>query len=352
MSMTRIASLEEFQKEFDRRLKIARQGKVELTNGEYWRLQILRFVIVGGNGAFNALYGWSLGYNLFSCILLAAVLFSGDWALSVLHQITNTKQSFVRNSSITKSGLIFLSLVAGTSFMLGIKHAQDIKDSRIPNLEHELILNQEKFREFGLTKTATRVREIQNELQKERTRVGDFSPANAFPKYASEISGIEYEILAVGLNVLWIAVLLFTGMSLSAQLGMVWCPLMARRIGRALGAEIRDQMRLEQQQEEFLNSGAPKGNVRFSAEKKHVGVGEIESVGKLQHSTNRQARTRRPPYEEVKQQVQSGNVAPRQRSLTRLGMGAQEASKYLRRMKNDGILRIVNKRGDYAVVSY
>ena len=179
-------SLHTFQVELQKQIEEKKKGKVEISNSDYLKLQILRFIIVAGNGAFNALYGWSLGYNILSCILLVAVMFSGDWALSLLHQISSsTKQVQNYSSKITKAGLIFLSLVAGTSFMLGIKHTQDIKNSQIPLYQENINRLNAVYERTHNTRARVAREEEQEKLQKEKERIGDFSPANAFPAYLS-----------------------------------------------------------------------------------------------------------------------------------------------------------------------
>ena len=337
MSIENIASLEGYQKELQRKIEEEREGKVQLSNMSYYKLQILRFLIVGGNGAFNALYGWSLGYNLLSCFLLAIVMFSGDWALSILHQINSCNERTYQGTTLaTKSGLALLSLVAGTSFMLGIKHAQDIKDSRITELQAELVLNQKKFNELGLTRTASRIRIIQSELETERQRVGNFSPANALPQYLSRLSGYPYEGIALVLNILWIAVLLGTGISLSAQLGMVWCPAKENQIAKELTQSLRTRAAIE--------------HSHAAAIKEREQIKTRLETNPQNDSTN--LRRKRPLYEEVRAQVLAGQVIPKQRALTELGMGAKNASEYLHRMTSEGVLQRKNRRGDYEVISH
>lgn len=347
-------SFNEFQAELNQRIKEKKKGKIEVSNSDYTKLQVLRFVIVAGNGAFNALYGWSLGYNILSCILLAVVMFSGDWALSLLHQITSsTKKAYAYSGMITKAGLIFLSLVAGTSFMLGIKHAQDVKSSRVGELQEELEVNKEKFRELGLTKTATRIRLIQAELTAERKRVGaNFSPANAFPMYIAKVSGYDYETVALGLNVLWIAVLLFTGMSLSAQLGMVWCPKKATAIGRELTQSLHAQAKLEEGHLKALQRRQKTALKVQSMIEQSYG---LEKRGADSEKPQRQAvrpRRERAPtrdtgtqgktgarYDEVVEAVQTGKLKPSLSKIRNFAKcGSSTAHSYLKQLALDGVI--------------
>ena len=394
MSTLTIASLDDFQKQFQARVEIEKEGKIEVTNSDFYKLQALRFVIVGGNGAFNALYGWSLGYNVLSCVLLAIVMFSGDWALSLLHQITtSTKQAYAGAGLVTKTGLIFLSLVAGTSFMLGIKHAQEIKNSNIPLIEENIKILNAKYEETSSTK-ARQAREAEQEkLQQEKARVGDFSSANAFPAYLAKAFDWSYEKVAMALNITWIAVLLFTGMSLSAQLGMVWCPARERAISNDLTHRAKEQARREKahakalaarqkvvremhaliaesSQLQEVEGQEPVGKPEPIQERAPLTIIEVaeslpancdiawekpkpKRASSLKRAPRKQLdpRTKRPPYEAVKQMVVNGQVKPSQAAFVRLGMGARVASDYRQQMIDDGILRVRNQRGDCEVVT-
>ena len=348
------ASFSEFQAELETRIQEKKKGKIEITNSDYAKLQVLRFVIVAGNGAFNALYGWSLGYNILSCVLLAVVMFSGDWALSLLHQITSsTKTAYAYSGFVTKAGLIFLSLVAGTSFMLGIKHAQDVKSSRVGELQEELEVNKEKFRELGLTRTATRIRLIQAELNKERERVGaNFSAANAFPMYLAKVSGYNYEAVSLGLNVLWIAVLLFTGMSLSAQLGMVWCPKKAKAVGKEITEALLAQAKLEEAHLKALQRRQRTAfKVQAMVEQSHKLQGQEKDLRKHERQQGSRASKRAPTrdtgtsgklgarYNEVVKAVREGKLKPslsKIRSFARCG--SNTAHSYLKQLALDGVI--------------
>ena len=329
-----ITSLDEFQKEFQAKVEQEKSGKIEITNTDYYKLQALRFIIVGGNGAFNALYGWSLGYNVLSCFLLAAVMFSGDWTLSLLQQITtSTKRAYYGVGTITKFGLIFLSLVAGTSFMLGIKHAQEIKNSNIPIIEENIRVLNNKYQETSNTKARQAREKEQEKLLREKERIGDFSPANAFPAYIAQSLGWDYEQVSTALNITWIAVLLFTGMSLSTQLGMVWCSTKERSISDDLTHRIREQARRERTHAKALAQ-----RLQTAQEVQRLIQSPRAKPNRRKKTHKAIPRTKRPPYELVKTKVIEGSIRPRVRSLTALGMGAEEASNYLKLMLREGVL--------------
>jgi hypothetical protein len=344
MSITKEnTSFEQFQQQLQIKIEEQKKGKVEISNNDYYKLQVLRFIIVAGNGAFNALYGWTLGYNILSCLLLASVMFSGDWALSLLHQITSsTKKAYKYSGIITKLGLIFLSLVAGTSFMLGIKHAQNVQSSRVGQLQEELSINQEKFREFGLTRTAKRVRKIQAELEMEKERVGaNFSSVNAFPMYLAKMTGYRYESIALGLNISWIAILLFTGMSLSAQLGMVWCSQKAFAIGKELTSEVEMQEKLErahlkviQKRKKTINEAS---TIVLKNEVSNKSLGKPQQTQQSTKTTKPRSLTRDTEtvgkagtrFEEVAQAVREGEFKPTISNIKRFAKcGTATAQKY------------------------
>jgi len=263
-----INSIKDFNKILQKRIEAAKKGKIEVTNSDYRKLCILRFVIVGGNGAFNALYGWSLGYSAISCILLSLVMFSGDWALAVIHQITKSSESVYKKSSqMTIVGLVFMSLVAGSSFMIGIKHHQDVQASRVGGLETDLRDNQKKFRELGFTHTAERIKEIKKELRAERKRVGaDYSSANALPMYISKFTGVNYEGVSVILNFVWIAVLLATGMSLSAQIGIVWCSIKEKAAGNEIMKQAKMIAKMQRKVAKVVRSKAKVSDIERRSE--------------------------------------------------------------------------------------
>lgn len=334
MSIATISSFDGFQKELERRITSDKEGKIEVPNSTYYNLQFLRFVIVGGNGAFNALYGWSLGYNVVSSILLAAIMFSGDWALSLLHQLTpSPKNSFYYASASTKLGLVILSLFAGTSFMMSLKHAQDIKRSDIAVIEQNITVLNAKYEETSNTRARIAREREQEKLRREKERVGDFSSANAFAAYLAKTFQWEYEQVTIVLNFTWIAVLLSTGMSLSAQLSLVWYPKRATKIGQELTQSLREQTALENSFADALDKR--QHALQALAPLRHSEGPRISREGK---SSKVHSRTKRPTYEKVRNLVITGQVKPRQRALTSLGMGALEASNYLRRMLSEGVL--------------
>ena len=347
-------SFSDFQDELNQRIEEKKRGKIEISNSDYTKLQVLRFVIVAGNGAFNALYGWSLGYNILSCILLASVMFSGDWALSLLHQITSsTKQAYAYSGGVTKAGLIFLSLVAGTSFMLGIKHSQEVKNSNIPLIQENIARLNKVYEETHNTKARVAREEEQEKLRVEKERVGDFSPANAFPAYLAKSTGWDYEVVAMALNVLWIAVLLFTGMSLSAQLGMVWCPSKANAIGKEITGALKAQAKLEKAHFKALKSRQKVVSEMQGMIEESYGLGEQEtSLGKSQKAQSTRPRKQRAPtrdtgtqgklgsrYDEVVEAVQTGELKPSLAKIRSFAKcGSNTAHGYLKQLASDGLI--------------
>ena len=341
-------SFSDFQDELNQRIEEKKRGKVEISNSDYFKLQVLRFVIVAGNGAFNALYGWSLGYNILSCILLASVMFSGDWALSLLHQITSsTKKAYAYSGGVTKAGLIFLSLVAGTSFMLGIKHSQEVKNSNIPLIQENIARLNRVYEETHNTKARVAREEEQEKLRMEKERVGDFSPANAFPAYLAKATGWDYEMVAMALNVLWIAVLLFTGMSLSAQLGMVWCSKKARAIGKEITDALKTQAELEKAHAKALAERQKIAQEVQGMIEQSYGLGEQEtSLGKSQRAQSTKPRKQRAPtrdtgtqgkigarFEEISSAVRAGELNPTIANIRQFAScGTATAQKYQRRL--------------------
>ena len=355
MSTHRIStSFSEFQDELETRIAEKKEGKVEVSNSDYTKLQVLRFVIVAGNGAFNALYGWSLGYNILSCILLASVMFSGDWALSLLHQITSsTKKAYAYSGMVTKAGLIFLSLVAGTSFMLGIKHSQEVKNSNIPLVQENIARLNKVYEETHNTKARVAREAEQAKLRAEKERVGDFSSANAFPAYLAKATGWDYEVVAMALNVLWIAVLLFTGMSLSAQLGMVWCPSKANTIGKEITDALKAQAKLEKAHFKALKSRQKVVSEMQGMIEESYGLGEQEiSLGKSQKPRSTRPRKQRAPtrdtgtegklgarYDEVVEAVRAGELKPSLAKIRSFAKcGSSTAHNYLKQLASDGLI--------------
>ena len=62
---------------------------------------------------------------------------------AVITQLTSKTRSIHFLSKLAVLGLFFLSLTAGISFMLSQRHAQDVSNSRVGQLEKQISVNTE-----------------------------------------------------------------------------------------------------------------------------------------------------------------------------------------------------------------
>jgi hypothetical protein len=311
------------------KLEAEKAGKKEVSTFEYFKLQVLRFLIVGGNACFNAFYGYSLGVSLVSMVLLAITFFSGDFALAVITELTSKTRSINFLSKLAILGLFFLSLTAGMSFMLSQRHSKNVENSRVGELEKQIAINTELFSKYHKTITANRIAFLRSELEAERARVGaNYSSANALPLYVSKWLKIDVEIVSLWLSGLWVLVLLITGLSLSAVSSLLYSPWHERRLINGVITQIKTQKELNSKLEKLTDK--PK-KPRSPEDKSRERRSPTFDTGTKGDNSIR--------YHKVKEQVTNGKVKPTVPALKSLGIGTQTAVSYLKSMSDEGVIR-------------
>lgn len=381
MSAITISELGKSNTVFSQEIQKAKEGKKEVTNGQYRWIGVVGFIIVSCLALQNGLYGWGQGAMIVGMVVLAIMYFAGDWALSSITGMFAPQWASWILAGIAVVGLFLLSLTAGVSFMLSQQHAKDVQTSRVGELEEELAVNREKFKEYGKTITATRIRAIQAELEAEKVRVGaNHASSNAIYGYIAKLWGWSYESVSLLIRSIWILIFIFTAMALSALRGMLWCPAREKAFCKALekkfkeeNRQVKRELELQAERQRVAQEMQALISESYGLPQTQEAVGEREQVGKAQLSIepSRTAmekqkskkvgprknaklrdvdpRTKRPPYKLVKTKVIEGEIKPRVRALTALGMGAEEASKYLKRMLGEGILEKPGR--DYRLVA-
>ena len=310
-----------------------KRGKKEVSSFDYFKLQILRFLIVGGNACFNAFYGYSLGVSFISMILLAITFFSGDFALSIITQLTTKTRSINFLSKLAMLGLFFLSLTAGISFMLSQRHAQDVNQSRVGQLEKQIAVNTDLFERYHKTITANRISSLKVELEAERTRVGEnYSSANALPLYLSKYLQTDVETISLWLSGFWVLVLLITGLSLSSLSNLLWSPWHEKRLVNSVIAKIKTQKDLNYKLEELTDEPS-KDKRQGKPTEKRSPTFDTGTEGK--NSIR---------YHRIKKKILNQEVKPTIPALKGLGIGTHTAVTYLKAMADEGLLRRVKNR--------
>ena len=153
----------------------------------------------------------------------------------------------------------------------------------------------------------------------------------------SKTFGWEYERVAIGLNITWIAVLLFTGMSLSAQLGSVWCPIKSRQVGKDLTASLNAQTRLEEAHVRALqrrkNTEIKLQNLNFSNEKMQRKKIFLRGKRSATRDTGVEGTTA-VRFEEISNAVQSGELKPTISSIRNFAKcGTATTQKYKKKLE-------------------
>ena len=392
MSAVRVSELGKTNTVFSQGIENAKEGKKEVTDAQYHWIGAVGFIIVSCLALQNGLYGWGQGAMLLGMVVLAVMYFAGDWALSSITGMFAPKWASWFLAFITVVGLFLLSLTAGVSFMLSQQQAKDVENSRIGELEARISDNRDEWNRTHKIVTENRIATLEEQLKAERDGLGaNRSESNAIYVYLSKFSGYSYEVTSIVIRSVWILIFIFTAMSLSALKGLLWCPSREKALCRSLEKKFREEnrqvkqemeLKLERQRitQEIQNCISESCNL---PQKKPATLGERDIMGKHRpsiesqsivcstlvdndirreesklgkiscqrfRSVNSTPRTRRPSYAVVKSKIIEGEIKPTQKSLIDLGMGAGTASEYRQRMIDEGIIKVVNHRGDCRLV--
>ena len=341
-----------------------------VTNWYYSSLFFTMLIIVGCLSAQNALYGVEQGTTIASMVVFGAMYFAGDWALATLMGLSEREVSAKFLQILASSGLVLLSFSAGLSFMLSHQHQKDISNSQIISLERDLAINQEKFQELGLTKTANRITNIKAQLQEERRRVGaNHASSNALYVYASKLTGYSFESVSFFIRSIWISVFIITGMALSTLLSVITCPwkessrrsTALRQRRTYLKQKARELTLLKQEQELLQKYQAITPQNLFYPEPcnedaiiPQAATGTLGERRVEKHKIrNRAVKPGRPSvaYEHVKLGVISGKVEPTVRSLcSSYPIGSDKARLYLKQLAEESIIQKRDKGRGYNLI--
>lgn len=347
---------------FDSEIAKLKEGKREVSNAQYRSIWLIGFLIVCCLAVQNGLYGVGQGNELLGMTVLAVLYCAGDFALSIIVSIFASTRSTRALSFFAGLGLFTLSLTAGVSFMLSQQHAKDVEASRVGELEQQIAVNRELFAQYHKTVTAERIERLESQLSDERARIGaNHSSSNALYTYLSMLLGWSYESLSFAIRSIWIFVFILTAMSLSALRSLLWSPAKEAAACRTLERKLKQEnkrlareFQLAGERHKLLSGKGVQLEKPQSAEVKELRPRGKPTMTKTPSTTKAKSkeplRPKRPPYREVLELVTSGELPPKQRALTKLGMGADEASKYLRKMTQSGVLRVKNRRGDLELV--
>lgn len=304
--------------DFALELKKAKQGKKEVDDQTYFSICFVTFLVVSCLASQNAFYGWEQGAAIVAMVLLAVLYFSGDWALALIVSVFAPKWAAIVLAGIVAVGLFLLSLFAGASFMVSQQSSNDVASSKVGALESELKVNQEKFSELGLTKTAERIRTIQSELAEEKKRTGaDKSSSSAIYVYIAKFTGFTYELVSFVVRATWIFVFILTGMALSALRGVLWCPHLEKKTIKNIEKKAKLQKLVQQKQ------------LAFSTSTEKVPVPPKKPLVK---ST------------EIEEAVKMGAIAPTKSGIMSLGVGTNRALKELKKLDKKRVVEQVGNR--------
>ena len=341
-----------------------------VTNWYYSSLFITMIIIVGCLSAQNALYGVGQGTTILSMVVFGAMYFAGDWALATLMGLSERQMSARFLQVLSAAGLILLSFTAGLSFMLSQQHQKDIEHSRIASLEKDLAINQEKFREFGLTRTANRINDIKAQLKDERSRIGaDHSSTNALYVYTSKLTGYSFESVSFAIRALWISVFIVTGMALSTLLSLITCPFKESAKRNSELRQRRNKLRQKERELVLIKKerelaqkfqGIPPLDLTYPEPFNDDVVIPQAATGTLgevrterRRKLVRPIKARRPnaEYDQVKAGVVSGAVEPSVRALcATYPLGSNKARLFLKQLAEDSIIQKREKGRGYDLI--
>lgn len=361
MSTITVAQLGKANTVFSSGIEHAKKGKKEVTDGQYRWIRVVGFIIVSCLALQNGLYGWGQGDMIVGMVVLAIMYFAGDWALSSITGMFAPQWASWTLALITVVGLFLLSLTAGVSFMLSQQHSKDIQSGSLERLNGEYESYKSKYDATGNTIAGNRMREVQLRIAEEEERSGaNIASSNAIYNYIAKLWGWSYESVSLLIRSIWILIFIFTAMALSALRGMLWCPAREKSLCNSLEKKFKEENRqvkreLELQAERRQVAQEMQALISDSYElpqtQKLVGeraqpqlhIREQSKQSDIKQWTctknrNSSPRIKRPPYQVVRTKIIDGDLRPRVRALTALGMGAEEASKYLKEMLKEGIL--------------
>ena len=356
--MSEIHSTDPFcdlETQIQNKVDAAKAGKREVSNAQFVTLFLVLVVIVGCLAAQNAMYGYSQGGTLAAMVLLAVLYAAGDFALATLTSLQTRRATAGFLSFVVKVGLISLSLVSGIAFMLSQQAQTDRADSRIASLESQIAINQEAFAQYHKTVTANRLVALNEQLSAERKRVGaDHAATNAIYVHLASLTGRTFEEVSFAVRAAWIAIFILTGMSLSALLGLLWCPW---KEGRAHASALREQHRATARQRAQLKILRAQQAVTSELQAMQTAGGTQISRKKQQSQSTRHSGTRAPTqdtatagptstrYEDVKSRIVSGSLKPSVSAVRRAaGCGTVTARDYLKQLARENVVALERNR--------
>jgi hypothetical protein len=351
--MTEIHSIDLFtdlEQQIQNKIERQKEGKREVSDTQFFTLFTALVVIVGVLALQNGMYGYSQGSTIGAMVLLGVLYFTGDVALAALTSLETRKATVGVLTFFTKAGLIALSLVSGLSFMLSEQSSNDRNNSRISSLESQIVTNESAFRQYGKTVTADRLMELNRQLDRERARVGaDHAASNAIYSYISNYTGYSFEVVSFSIRAFWVAIFIFTGMCLSALMGLLWCPF---KEARAFKGALKEQRRTMARQRAQLR--IVQARSQLEAEREAISAGGSVARKKPSHSrsqeraptqdtaTNGQTVHR---YQEVRERILGGSLKPSVSAVRKgAGCGTATAISYLKQLNSEGVLTFTGNR--------
>ena len=350
--MTEIHSTDLFtdlEQKIQNKIERQKEGKREVSDTQFFTLFTALVVIVGVLALQNGMYGYSQGSTIGAMVLLGVLYFTGDVALAALTSLETRKATVGVLTFFTKAGLIALSLVSGLSFMLSEQSSNDRNNSRISSLESQIVTNESAFRQYGKTVTADRLMELNRQLDRERARVGaDHAASNAIYSYISNYTGYSFEVVSFSIRAFWVAIFIFTGMCLSALMGLLWCPFKEARAFRAALKEQRRTMARQRAQLRIVQARS-----QLEADREAISAGGSVARKKPSRSSQGRAPTQDTAtngetihrYQEVRERILTGALKPSVSAVRKgAGCGTATAISYLKQLNNEGVLTFTGNR--------
>jgi len=352
--MTETHSIDLFtdlEQQIQNKIQQQKEGKREVSDTQFFTLFVALVVIVGVLALQNGMYGYSQGSTIGAMVLLGVLYFTGDVALAALTSLETRKATVGVLTFFTKAGLITLSLVSGLSFMLSEQSSNDRNNSRIGALESQIAANEAAFRQYGKTITADRLMELNRQLDRERARVGaDHAASNAIYAYIANYTGYSFEVVSFSIRAFWVAIFIFTGMCLSALMGLLWCPF---KEARAFKGALKEQRRTMARQRAQLR--IVQARSQLEAEREAISAGG--SVARKKPSYSRSQGGRAPTqdtatngqtihrYQEVRERILGGSLKPSISAVRKgAGCGTATAISYLKQLNSEGVLTFTGNR--------
>lgn len=299
--------------------------RTTVSDGRYYSVFVLLFLITACNAAFNLSYGWSQGVTIGACILMGLSYGLGDFI--IISMAPSSLPRFIGQCMMALSlvGLIVLSVFSAGAFLISQQYQKEnilieSKKAYVDQLNAGLATLDPKTRPGNYRETAKRLEIAQKELAELTKGKGSDGSAAIYYWLASSL-GYSPESVSLTIRLTWAANFVFAGLALSFTLATLCCPAtIAKQVAFQRRVEAAKDSDTEEQEQQSKEQRSRKPRAPTYDTGTHVGASNA---------------TR---YERIREAVAAGELRPSVRSLKGEGIGTTTAEKYLKDLAADGVI--------------